>query len=239
MRRHAVQWSDEHGGYIAIDPTRPGCLASGLTEDEALQALGDAIIGWEQAMRTSVGQPTLFEPGHDPSSKILLPLEPGVRGSAEFSACGNYRRLLTRRWGDHEDAPFALWIGMSPSLADAACDDPTTHRECRMTRSWGEEAYVKASLMDYRATRPDDLLAPGVVPSSPENLPTILSAAETATKVVLCYGVVPKLLKGYEETVINALRLAGHELWCLGRNGDGSPKHPLYLRSDTPLERFI
>jgi ribosomal protein S18 acetylase RimI-like enzyme len=22
MRRHAVQWSDEHGGYIAIDPTR-------------------------------------------------------------------------------------------------------------------------------------------------------------------------------------------------------------------------
>src|SRR5215210_5073106 len=69
--------------------------------------------------------------------KILLPLEPGVRGSAVFSECGNYRRLLTRYWGDDEDAPFALWIGMNPSMADAAADDPTTQRECRMTRSWG------------------------------------------------------------------------------------------------------
>jgi predicted RNase H-like HicB family nuclease len=239
MGRHEVQWSDEHGGYIAFDPTRPGCLASGLTEDEAMQALGDAVIGWEQAMRAVAGQPTLLEPGHDPSSKIRLPLEPGVSGSAEFSECGSYRRLLTRRWGDDEDAPYALWIGMNPSMADAAANDPTTHRECRMTRSWGEEAYVKANIMDYRATHPDDLLAPEVVPSSPDNLPTILSATERATRIVLCYGVLPQSLKGYAETVVNTLRLAGHELWCLGRNGDGSPKHPLYLRSDTPLERFI
>jgi len=238
MGRHEVQWSEEHGGYIAFDPTRPGCLASGLTEADAMRALGDAIIGWEQAMRASVGPSTLFEPGHDPSSKIRLPLEPGVKGSAEFSACGNYRRLLTRRWGDEENASFALWIGMNPSMADATADDPTTHRECRMTRSWGEEAYVKTNVMDYRATRPDDLIAPGVVPSSPDNLPTILSAAEGATKIVLSYGVLPKSLKGYEEIVIDALRSAGHELWCLGRNGDGSPKHPLYLRSDTPLARF-
>jgi len=239
MGRHEVQWSDEHGGYIAFDPTRPGCLASGLTEDEALRALGDAVIGWEQAMRAVARQPTLLEPGYDPSSKVLLPLEPGVSGSAEFSECGGYRRLLTRRWGDDEDAPYALCIGMNPSLADAASDDPTTHRECRMTRSWGEKAYVKANVMDYRATHPDDLLAPEVVPSSPDNLPTILSAAERATRIVMCYGVLPKSLKGYAETVVDALRSAGHELWCLGRNGDGSPKHPLYLRSDTPLERFI
>src|SRR5215210_1846719 len=145
MGRHAVQWSDEHGGYIAIDPTRAGCLASGLTEDEALRALGDAIIGWEQATRTSTGPATLFGPGHDPSSKIRLPLEPGVRGSAVFSECGNYRRLLTRHWGEDEDAPFALWIGMNPSMADAASDDPTTQRECRMTRSWGGRGGLRQS----------------------------------------------------------------------------------------------
>lgn len=29
-----------------------------------------------------------------------------------------------------------------------------------------------------------------------------------------------------------------HELLCFGKNSDGSPKHPLYLRSDTPLEKY-
>ena len=40
------------------------------------------------------------------------------------------------------------------------------------------------------------------------------------------------------KALIDALRADGVELWCFGQNGDGSPKHPLYLRGDTPLIRY-
>ena len=33
--------------------------------------------------------------------------------------------------------------------------------------------------------------------------------------------------------------LSDRELWCLGTNKDGSPKHPLYVRADAPLVPFV
>ena len=35
--------------------------------------------------------------------------------------------------------------------------------------------------------------------------------------------------------LVDALKADGVALWCFGTNGDGSPKHPLYLRGDTPI----
>jgi hypothetical protein len=175
---------------------------------------------------------------HDPGGKVRLALMPGVRGDAAFSADGRYRQLMRRWTGDAFPARYMLFIGMNPSTADAAVNDPTCAREWTFARREGFAAMVKANVGDYRATDPKMLLAPGVEAVSPDNLPTIRAAAKAAGKVVLCHGKLNRALAPAGQELVAALKADGVALWCFGTNGDGSPKHPLYLRGDTPLRPY-
>lgn len=175
--------------------------------------------------------------GHDPGGKTRLAMIAGVDGDAYFSECGRFRIWLSRDWGfrRHSDGrePYALWIGMNPSTAEAEIDDPTVRKEMGFTRRLGLDRYVKVNVMDYRATSPKALLAPGVQPCSDANRPAIRWLAERAATIIVCHGRLHKKLRRYGELVMADLR--GKPLWCLGKNDDGSPKHPLYLAADTPL----
>lgn len=175
---------------------------------------------------------------HDPGGKVRLPLMPGVKGDATFSPDGRYRQLMRRWLGDAFPERYVLFIGMNPSTADATVNDPTCAREWTFAQREGFDAMVKANVGDYRATDPKMLLAPGGEASSPDNLPAIRKAAAGAGLVVLCHGKLNKALAPAGQALIEALREDGVPLWCLGTNGDGSPKHPLYLRADTPLRPY-
>lgn len=170
---------------------------------------------------------------HDPGGKVRLRLCDGVTGTAVFSACGRHRTLLTRSWEGAALEGSVLWIGMNPSTAEAGVDDPTVAKECKFTRRWGYGSYVKANVMDYRATHPRMLLADGVIPCSQENIPAIVAAARAASMVVLGYGALHKKLVSYGEAVKSALASEGIEALCLALTKDGHPKHPLYIRDDT------
>lgn len=176
---------------------------------------------------------------HNPGGKVRLALMQGVRGDADFSADGRYRPLMRRWLGDAFPDRYLLFIGMNPSTADAEVNDPTCAREWTFTRREGFSAMVKANVGDYRATDPKMLLQPGVVASSPDNLPTIRTAARGAAKVILCHGKLNKALAPAGEALVTALIADGHDLWCFGTNADGSAKHPLYLRADTALVRWV
>ncbi|CAN5240993.1 DUF1643 domain-containing protein [soil metagenome] len=173
---------------------------------------------------------------HDPGGKVRLALMPGVNGDATFSADGKHRQLMRRWLGETFPGRYILFIGMNPSTADAMVNDPTCAREWGFAQREGFDAMVKANVGDYRATDPRMLLAPGVVASSPANLPAIRAAAAGADKVVLCHGKLNKALAPAGKALIEAWRDDGIALWCFGTNGDGSTKHPLYLRADTPLK---
>lgn len=176
---------------------------------------------------------------HDPGGKVRLRLPAGMRGEAVFcdeEGClgDTHRPFLTRSWG-LEGAPFALFVGMNPSTAAAEVNDPTVAREVGFAQRWGLTSYAKANVMDLRATNPRRLLAAGAVPRSEANLRTIRLAAREAERVVLAFGTLPRQLRPYAEETVAELRKIGVALLCLGITADGSPRHPLYLRSDSPL----
>lgn len=175
---------------------------------------------------------------HDPGGKVRLALMPGVNGDARFSDCGRYRQLMRRWVGDDFPQRYVLFIGMNPSTADATANDPTCAREWTFANREGYSGMVKANVGDYRATDPKMLLAPGVVAVSEQNLPTIRTAAAAASLVIMCHGKLNKALAPAGKALVEALTADDIPLWCFGTNADGSPKHPLYLRADTPLVRF-
>lgn len=175
---------------------------------------------------------------HDPGGKVRLRLGEGVRGDAVMSDCGRYRQVMRRWLGEAFPDDYILFIGMNPSTADASVDDPTCAREWTFARREGFSAMVKCNVGDYRATAPKMLTAPGIVAASPANLPAIREAAKGAGRVVLCHGKLNKALAQAGREIVEALRADGVDLWCFGTNADGSPKHPLYLRADTPIVPF-
>jgi hypothetical protein len=184
------------------------------------------------------GEPT--PPAHDPGGKVRVRLPAGTIGAAMFHGeREEYRLWLTRYWGGDEHAPYALWIGMNPSTADALVDDPTVGREVTYTKDMlGLTRYVKANILDIRMTDSKKLRAMGAATRSDMNLQTILSLADGADRVIVCYGDLHKSLQGYAREAVGALRERGHDLWCLGMTKHGHPKHPLYLKKTTPLQPF-
>lgn len=192
----------------------------------------------------------LFDPNtrHDPGGKIKTTLPPHIFGGAYFHGeRDQYRTWLSRHWGiaQHEfvegwNCAFPILIGMNPSTADAHANDPTITREIGFVKSWGYNAFVKFNVADYRATHPKDLSKTGVVPVSEINLLTLrnFAMARHCKGIVACWGKLPKILRPHAEEIVATLTADGHNLWCLGRTKDGSPRHPLYLKSDTPLEPF-
>ncbi|WP_259275293.1 DUF1643 domain-containing protein [Raoultella terrigena] len=55
--------------------------------------------------------------------------------SAVFSDCGLYRYSIARTWD--ETKPYAVFIGLNPSYADAEHDDPTLGRCISFAQGWG------------------------------------------------------------------------------------------------------
>ncbi|KGM87587.1 Uncharacterized protein rosmuc_02323 [Roseovarius mucosus DSM 17069] len=176
---------------------------------------------------------------HDPGGKVRLRLPDGVIGGAEYSDCGRYRQVLSRDWTADAQAPRrVLFVGMNPSVASAEVSDPTCHREVMFAKDWGYSFYFKGNMLDWRATSPKDLPREPDVACSAANIPALVAMAEQSELVVLAYG---KLHERYQGVVRRALReiaATSKPLMCLGLNKDGSAKHPLYLRKDTPLMAF-
>jgi hypothetical protein len=163
-----------------------------------------------------------------------------VVSEAVLSPCGTYRYRLTRAWAD---GPRLLWCMLNPSTADAEVDDPTIRRCMSFSRREGFAGLEVVNLFGFRATDSADLVL-AIDPVGPGNDVAIEAAAVGAPRIVAAWGsshakttAHRKRLGPRERAVLELLRRHG-EVYCLGTNAKGRPKHPLYLRDETPLERL-
>ena len=158
--------------------------------------------------------------------------ETDIETGAQFSGCRAWRYALWRTW----DASYGhcMFIGLNPSTADETEDDPTIRRCINFAKSWGFGGIHMLNLFAFRATLPSDMKA-AADPIGPENNEFLTMYAKQSEKIVCAWGVNGKFKS--RDGYVTAM-LSDFDLFCLGSTNTGQPKHPLYLKSDTPLERF-
>lgn len=138
---------------------------------------------------------------------------------------GDYRYLLTRRWGTGTKLKLATFIGLNPSTADAEKDDPTIRRCVNFAKTWGCDVLWMVNLFAYRSTRPKDMLT-AEDPIGPDNQRWLLRAYEASDIVIACWGNHGRHL-GQDQVVRDLFR---EKLSILRLNqATGQPAHPLYL----------
>ncbi len=146
--------------------------------------------------------------------------------TALLSTCGTYRYGLTRRWGN---GPACGWVMLNPSTADASIDDRTIAKIVRFSARWGFFGITVCNLFALRSTDPSELLV-HPDPIGPDN-DRMLGVIGKLPRVVVGWGAHPAVgVRG-----VQALKLIGRDVWCLGCTESGQPRHPLYMRNDSKL----
>lgn len=143
---------------------------------------------------------------------------------ASISPDGVYRYALFRRWDP--SPPNLTWILLNPSTADANTDDPTVRKCIGFARRLGFGGITIVNLFAYRATDPSQLRG-ATDPIGPANRSALKVLAYGFC--VVGWGATPTPPKPLEI-------LRNRPLWCLGQTKDGSPRHPLYVSYETPLQ---
>jgi hypothetical protein len=149
---------------------------------------------------------------------------------AKFSQCGTYRYILYRIWD--KSKPFIMFIGLNPSTATAEMDDPTIRRVKRFANDWGYGGVYMCNLFAVISPYPETI----VTCSDPiaDNDLHLQVAASKCKDVLFAWGSFTEAEARAKE-VIKMFPNA----FCLGKNKDGSPKHPLYIKANTkPFNYF-
>lgn len=153
--------------------------------------------------------------------------------SAEFSPDRLYRWVLFRTW--QPTRPPLVVVGLNPSTANESENDPTVTREVGFARRELRGGLVKLNAFALVSTDPKGLKY-SANPVGVRNNAFLRQHCRNRD-VVVAWGAHPQWSDRLRY-VAGLLTEVGAVLFCFGTTKDGHPKHPLYLRSDTPLVRW-
>lgn len=154
-----------------------------------------------------------------------------IMSDAHMSPCGTYRYSLLRKW--HPDGGWLVVVGLNPSTADALQDDPTIRRCVHFAKRESRTGLVMLNLFALRATDPRVMRA-HPEPVGPDNDAVIRALAGTTNRTIVAAWGAHGSYRNRADEVAKMVP----DLQCFGLTKGGHPRHPLYLRSDTPLVPF-
>ena len=144
---------------------------------------------------------------------------------ALFSEDNNYRFALWRIWD--KELPMVMFIGLNPSVANHEKDDPTIRRVKSFAKAWGYGGVYMLNLFTYVTPYPVKLLGHYNDPVCMDDS-YLIQYANKSEKIIFAWGSFAEARRRSEH-IINLFPGA----YALSVNGNGSPKHPLYVAGNT------
>lgn len=149
-----------------------------------------------------------------------------MRGEAEFCSENKNRFVLKREW--NKSNKKILFIMFNPSKANETKDDPTIRRLINFSKKFNYGGLIVGNLYTYISSNPNKIDRSQNI--SKKNIKILAKLINSVTDVVYAWG------NNTDEP--NILKQLVDRPMCLGKNKDGSPKHPLYLPSNSKLLKF-
>lgn len=152
-----------------------------------------------------------------------------MKKGAEFSEDRKFRYSLWRVWDESKD--FVMFIGLNPSTANEASDDPTIRRVVSMAKAWGYGGVYMMNCFPFVSTYPEHL---NVDYSALQyNDKRLVEMGRGCSEIIFAWGNFPIVVKEGRDTELKKLFPNAK---CLIQNKNGSPRHPLYVPSNvTPI----
>jgi hypothetical protein len=147
-----------------------------------------------------------------------------------FSDDHKYRFSLWKIWNDN--LPKILFIGLNPSNGNEENPDPTIIRVTSFAKEWGFGGFYLVNLFTYITSDPTKIYE-SVDPAKLSDF-YINKFSERCDKIVFAWGKFGQA-KERAKKVIKMFPNA----YVLYINNDGSPRHPLYVKSGTKLIKYV
>ena len=171
----------------------------------------------------------------DPESTNTKPevfTKPLLANDADFGAVFSndrkYRYSLWRIWD--RSKPLLMFIGLNPSSADETDNDPTTKSCGRIAKANGYGGFYIVNCWAYISTDPS-LLKINSMTEQLNNIQITVTASQCKA-VVFAWGSFPIVKKLGRDAELFEMFPNAKALYI---NKNGSPKHPLYCKSETKL----
>lgn len=166
---------------------------------------------------------TNLKPNHQPNNKPMNLFDND--NGASFSEDRKYRYSLWRIWD--KTLPLVMFIGLNPSTANESTDDATIRRVKTIAANLGYGGVYMMNCFVYISTDPKGLVIDIISCCLNDNL--LIEVSKKCKDVIFAWGNFDVVkTTGRDAELIEMFPNAK----ALQINKNGSPKHPLYCKSD-------